>query len=1171
MATVERSRSRKKNPPDDPEVEPRKSHAFRNGSLAMILLLGVAVFFAPWIIAQTSLRNSLLQSALKMDGTVTLGSASLGWFSSVEADNIEVRDAEGQVVAQVAQVRTAKSLLGLLMGLGDVGEVEVNQPKLNVVCLEDETNLERVFSTLIAEDRDTQVSLALKLKDGTIDVQDVPTGRAFQIDKLAVDCAISNTDQPIVVAASGNIADGQTPGNFKLDLQTQRSDDGKNLVASGKVGCNASALPLELADPILRRKVEGAALGGRLSTRLNGAWGKLAESGEASVQGEALVSNLTFAATALGHDKIQLERIEVPCHLVQNGDTLNVQELGVRCELGNVSLTGSAKMDDFSAADKVAAFLKESFKLQGEVDLVALANVLPETLRIREGTEITSGKIRLAVASGQEEGQPVWSGQVDASHLGAAANGRALVWENPLALDFAARQTSDGIVVDRAECTSSFLHASASGSVNDLNGTASFDLARLVEELKQFADLSDLQLTGQGNGKLELKRVEGDKFTGVGQFEVLGFQFVPVAGGPPWKEDKLLATLELGGKFEKETLKQIDRAMVTVDVGPERLGAQLREPVVDPLSAAWPLSCTWRGDLQPWTTRLSACLGLTGWDLRGSGNLQANVTVSAKAIELEHAQGDLAQLQVWGNQWFINEPAVNFTGEGRWDREKRRGEVTSARITAGTTAAVLNNASLQRGEENWKVDGGTAQFGADLVTLYRWRHDPRLPATWRVSGRFAAQAKMQLDAEATTARIDGTVDHLALADLSHPGTGTGTGTWQEPRITLAALATYRPKTEELTIEQAQLAAAAIRCDAKGTIPTSSQGGNIDVQGTLQYDWQQLAAIWRPLLGDGAQIAGNQTRKFAVNGRLTGSPALGDSWKQVAGNAGIGWSGMTVHGLTVGPGDIVANLAEGQINVQPIDVQVSEGRLTFAPVVRLTPSPAEIYIPRGPVLTNIHLTPEMCKRGLKFVAPIVAETTVAEGRFSVSMDGGRLPLFDPKGGDIAGHMAIRAQVKPGPVAQEFFVLVNELFTVLKQGNFQPLNEQTGSLLAIDTTDVEFRMVERRVYHRNLKFIVGTMPITTYGSVGLDDESLSMIAEIPLQANVLGKDMALGSLEGQTLQLPIGGTLSKPKLDRGALRQLTASIVQSFTRGVLQNGVGKQLEKLLPLRQQAVPAP
>ena len=53
-----------------------------------------------------------------------------------------------------------------------------------------------------------------------------------------------------------------------------------------------------------------------------------------------------------------------------------------------------------------------------------------------------------------------------------------------------------------------------------------------------------------------------------------------------------------------------------------------------------------------------------------------------------------------------------------------------------------------------------------------------------------------------------------------------------------------------------------------------------------------------------------------------------------------------------------------------------------------------------------------------------------------------------------------------------------------------------------------MVQRRIYHKNLKFTVGTMQISTYGSVGLDDESLSMIAEVPLQANLLGQRSGAG---------------------------------------------------------------
>ncbi|HEX5443878.1 MAG TPA: hypothetical protein VFW87_08620, partial [Pirellulales bacterium] len=351
----------------------------------------------------------------------------------------------------------------------------------------------------------------------------------------------------------------------------------------------------------------------------------------------------------------------------------------------------------------------------------------------------------------------------------------------------------------------------------------------------------------------------------------------------------------------------------------------------------------------------------------------------------------------------------------------------------------------------------------------------------------------------------------------------------------------------------------------GTLPTSEQGGDVDIKGTLQYDWQRLAPLWRAHFGNNIQVAGAQTRTFAVRGRLTGSPALSESWRAVAGDASIGWTGMDLYGFQVGPGTVNARLADGQLRTQPIDVAVSDGRFTFTPVVRLTPAPAELTLPRGPLLTNVHLTPEMCKRGLKFVAPIVAETTVAEGRFSVTLDGGRLPLADPAAGDLGGHLAIRAQVKPGPVAEEFLVLVNEILTVVRRGNLQPLNEQTGSLMSIDTSDTEFRMVDRRVYHRNLKFVVGTLPITTHGSVGVDDESLSMVAEVPIRANLFGRDLSVGTLEGQTLQIPIGGTLSKPKLDRGILRQFTSKLIENMAKGALLNEVKGQLDRFLPLQQ------
>jgi hypothetical protein len=78
----------------------------------------------------------------------------------------------------------------------------------------------------------------------------------------------------------------------------------------------------------------------------------------------------------------------------------------------------------------------------------------------------------------------------------------------------------------------------------------------------------------------------------------------------------------------------------------------------------------------------------------------------------------------------------------------------------------------------------------------------------------------------------------------------------------------------------------------------------------------------------------------------------------------------------------------------------------------------------------------------------------------------------------------------------------------------------------------------------------------------DESLALMAEVPIKARLLGADLSLGALEGQTLKIPIGGTLKKPKLDRRALQELPKQLLQNAARDVITDGLNKGLERLFP---------
>lgn len=1139
-----------------------KSRAFRYGCYATLLLLLLGCYFAPAIVANTPLKQWVLASVLQLDGSAELQSASLGWFSPVELHDFEIRDAQGDTVVKLPAAHTEKTLIGLLLDISDLGQIVIEQPHVHLVFHERDSNLEQMFAELIAAESESHMRVEFKVTGGTILIDDLFAKRQFRIDNLEADGAVGG-DQPLTLVTSGQLADAKQPGSFNVELRTKGSAENPTSLASGKIECQSSALPLELAEPLARRRLDKAELSGRLSTRLSGAWGEMAGDGQTSVQGQSLITNLSLAAAALGNDRIELERVDMPCHIVQNGDLVDIEQLGIDCELGKINLAGSFKQSDLSATDVFAALTRENYELKGHIDLTQLARLLPDTLTIREGTEITAGRIDLLIASRQQPEGMTWTGDVNIGQLGARADGRALTWNNPLAIQFSTHESKDGIVVDKAQCTSSFLQLDGSGTLSDATATATFDLSRLVTELKQFSDLNGVQLAGSGTAQLACKRSETNQFTAEVDCQAKGFQFIGPQGRT-WREDTVAAKLNIDGQMKDGALSRIERAELSVEAAGERLQARLEQPLDNPSAATWPLQCSWRGPLAAWSARLDTCLGMPGWDLSGAGALQAALRCSAETIEIAQLKGDVAQLRAWGHGFFITEPTASVAAEGRYALKQNRLEITTATLKSGPTTADVRQATVQSDNDGWAVAGGTTVLHADLAQWHRWQHDPRAAATWQVGGKLRAEAELKHAAGVTSGQIDGSIEQLQVVELVPPAAGHAPASWQEAKVTLVARGSYRSDSQQLELQNLQVASSALACATQGRIGLVEQGGEVDLKGTLEYDWQQLAPLWRQYLGAGVQISGRQSRSVALSGRLTGPATSADSWRAVVGEAAIGWTEMNVYGLQVGPGEVTGKLAEGLIRTNPIDIAISEGRFTLTPVMRVSPAPAELFLSRGPLLSNVHLSPEICARGLKFIAPVLAETTVATGTFSVSLDGGRVPMADFTAGDLSGKMAIRGQVNAGPVAREFLVLVNELTNLLRKGSLIPGTQDPGALVSVDSSEVEFRMVDRRIYHRGLKFNAGAVPITTHGSVGFD-ESIALVAEVPIQATFLGRDLSLGALEGRTVQIPIGGTLAHPKLDRGGMQQLIGKSIENATRGALIDQVNRQFERLLPVQK------
>jgi translocation and assembly module TamB len=254
----------------------------------------------------------------------------------------------------------------------------------------------------------------------------------------------------------------------------------------------------------------------------------------------------------------------------------------------------------------------------------------------------------------------------------------------------------------------------------------------------------------------------------------------------------------------------------------------------------------------------------------------------------------------------------------------------------------------------------------------------------------------------------------------------------------------------------------------------------------------------------------------------------------------------VYGFRLGPGTLEAALAEGVAQVRPANLAVSEGNVRVAAQARLRPQPVELVVPPGPLVQNVRINPQMCAHALQYIAPVLSGVATAEGRFSIELDGCRIPLADPSAGEVAGRMIIHsAQIGPGPLVRELALA---------------LGYSSPAQLANQST-IDFRMVDGRVYHRGVVVQFPDLTVRTYGWVGLD-KSLGLMAEMPVPPKWIGSNPTVAAaLRNQTIQLPVGGTLDRPKVDQQVLRQVSRQFLEKAATNVIEDQLLRGLDRLL----------
>lgn len=1184
---------------DELPSRPRQSRYFRRLAIGLLLLAALA-WFAPWIFSATGLWKSLIPlAAPELAGKIDAQSLSLSWLSPIVARQVTLRDANGQGLAEAATVRTERSLLELALHPSDVGKVLLQEPQLHLALRQDGSNLEDFLTAFAKQSTSTNVELgfSIQIADGFVEVEDTIAGRRWGLENVHGDFVWpAAADQPTTSKISGAIlaagAGHDAPverGELLAELSWQPGATPEEALGSGAMDVTLKSAPSQAIEGIIRRFALDLRPSGPVSATVRYDWNRSFAEQKLHIH-EAASPNL--ALTLAGAEPVHAQ-VQALSGVVEMADgRLTASDLHLDSDVASLRGNAALALPSYSLPGLLAALQSakssETISLEGQIDLALVAEQLRQTLRLRDDTRITQGTLLLAVGSQVDGQQRSWKATLRMDQLAAEAAGRPITWNEPVQVTCVVSQSPQGLAIRELSAQASFAQVRGSGTLAQGELTADADLDQLRRELSQFADLGSGELAGTLAGSVQWQQGQRDAWSARADARVQGFQLA-LPGMLPWREPDLQLAAEAAGILRGASLAQLDTARLTIGAGGDKLEMELKEPLKSPSPASvWPVSYTLVGRLETWLPRVQTWLPVAGWTAAGAVNLAGAGAYSPERVALTEMKLELQNLSVRhfaaGSQppvvlLSIDEPLVKIDTTATWDR--RQGTLVSPSTTLVSSAIAFraDDLTVELGDKLSLT--GLVDYRGDLARLSAWLGDPAA-RTWLLGGMMVGRLEAAVQEGVVQGSLSTEVENLSYLTRTLPArpagvvnAASGTPGWQlawvEPKVSFSGEGSYDPAGDKLTLKQARLDAAAIALAAAGTAEQMMQTCQLNLTGKLACDMASVAQKLRPILGDTLQITGNQRREFELRGPLfvashsvanaavdrpDARAAATRSRAALSGRGGIGWDQAQFLGLTAGPASIDAELANGIISIEPLDVAVSEGRLLAAPTIHLGEPNLPLVLGKGRAIEKVRISPELCRGWLKYVAPLLADATRAEGKFSLDVESGSVPLMLPETMDVGGILSIHeAQIGPGPLALTYLNLAMQVKAILagKPPQSASIDPQKGWIL-LPEQQIEMRAVQGRVHHRGMTMHVKDVVVRTEGSVGFD-QTLQLVAAIPVQDKWIEKDKLPAIFKGQTIYIPIHGHITHPEPDSRVLGELAKQVLVGGAKNLLQGQLDK----------------
>jgi hypothetical protein len=1156
--------------------------------------LGVAVWFTPTILVHTGLGPWLIEFTFARAGVkFTVGDVTAGWFSPVQITNMSIHDAGGNRLMTVAAIATTKNLAELVLNRRDMGAIQIDQPHLHAVLGEQGTNLDKLLGAIL-ETKSNQralfdTSVVVEIRDGQLAVSDNQSRQIAALDNVQLALKIAARES-VTMSAAADAAHEAGPGAIDVEFSWQlpRKPSADDL-GDGELAIEGQHFPLEVLLPLLRQAVSDLAITGHMDGRLQCHWDGKADAPALRLNGNLSGNAVQFAAPkALGPDRLETKTLAAVLDARVENREVRLDTMSIDSDVGRMQLTGSISLDDLS--HRLSARLADwrsshSGRIVADFELSRLASMLPQTLHLESNTHVTSGKMRVDLRTERDGAQRVWRGSITTEGVSGHSHGRPVAWREPLKIELDALASADGWHLRELDIRSEFLEIHGSGQPSEGRITLQGDLNRLTEQLGQFSHLGAFQLEGRLSGEASWKPTGESGREAQVSLVVQGFRY----GRDKqllWSEEQLVVRAFALGTLERHALHRLDKVSVTLESGGDRLDGSLIEPVNKPWDdPEWPLVWRMDGTLETWLPRVRPWLRLSGWELGGQFSTQTRGRFSAQRVQLDDCHVKVANFKAHAPGWSIDEPQIQLDGQLVWDLPSHRIDFPEMTGTSSSLAFRARDVEFSSQPENLHASGSAA-FRGDLRRVTSWKVKNPLQPEQQLAGQFQGQIQMStlrqvVSFQGSAACADFTFDTRPPSFVSNgifvSAQAPWNRLWYEAQLQIQAEGRYDAPADRLEFDRLTVVGDAAQINARGVVQQLAGPSQADLKGEIDYDLLGISRKLQARFGPGLLFVGRQRQPFSLRGPLRASsvtvgPASSDLpvsqsdgrprvSPALSATSTLGWDSANLYGLQIGPHSLAARLERGIVQLDRIEASLNQGRVTLTPRLELNSQPPVLVIEDG-VAEGIHITSDMCHSWLKYVAPLLAGVTSAEGQVSLALSSARIPASRIPAAELAGTLTIhKARVGPGGLAHQLLAVTRDLSTLIGRQN-QPLAlaNPDQHWINVPPQKVDFQMNQGRVYHRDLQMAVGNVSVRTQGWVATD-QSISLIAEIAIPEEWLEGRRLLSGLRGQSLQVPIHGTLMQPQLDQSAIAQLSQQVLGATAERLIQDELMQGLEKLL----------